>query len=65
MGGLHSIYQQFEFRQFQQPGADEVTILCAFDADDIMAHVDQKLDIMMNTFSPCVDAVTFPKTQDI
>lgn len=65
VGGLHSVHQQFHFRQLQQPGADEVAVLRAFDADDVQAEVHEQLDIAVDVFSAGMDAMGFPKAEDV
>ena len=65
VGGLHSVHQQFQFRQLQQPGADEVAVLRTFDADDVQAEVHEQLDIAVHIFPGGLDAMSLPKTENI
>lgn len=65
MGGLHSVHQQFQFRQLKQPGTDEVAVLRAFDADDVQAEVHEQLDIAVHIFPGGLDAMSLPKTENI
>ena len=58
MGGLHSVHQQFQFRQLKQPGTDEVAVLRAFDADDVQAEVHEQLDIALHIFPGGLDAMS-------
>lgn len=64
-GGLHSVHQQFQFRQLKQPGTDEVAVLRAFDADDVQAEVHEQLDIAVHIFPGGLDAMSLPKTENI
>ena len=65
VGGLHSVHQQFQFRQFQQPGADEVAVLRTFDADDVQAEVHEQSNIAVDVFPGGLDAVGCQKSQNI
>ena len=65
VGGLHSVHQQFQFRQLQQPGADEVAVLRAFDADDVQAEVHEQLDITVNILPVGLGAMCLPKAENI
>ena len=65
VGGLHGVHQQFQFRQLQQPGADKVTVLRAFDADDVQPKFHEQLDIAVDVFPVGLDAMSLPKMENI
>ena len=65
VGGLHGVHQQFQFRQLQQPGADEVAVLHISDADDIHAEVHEQLNVAVDVLPIAVDAMCLPKLQNI
>ena len=65
VGGLNGVHQQFQFRQLQQRGADKVTVLRAFDADDVQAEVHEQLDITVNILPVGLGAMCLPKAENI
>lgn len=65
VGGRHSVRQQLQFRQFKNTGTDKVAVLFAFHADNIVAGVQQELDISVHILPVGTDARIFPISQDI
>ena len=65
VGGRHSVRQQLQFRQFKNTGTDEVAVLFAFHADNIVAGVQQEPDISVHILPVGTDARIFPISQDI
>ena len=57
VGGRHSVRQQLQFRQFKNTGTDEVAVLFAFHADNIVAGVQQELDISVHILPVGTDAI--------
>ena len=64
VGGLHSVHQQFQFRQLQQTGADGVAVLHTTDADNIHAEVHEQMDIAVDIFSVGLDVVGCPNAPE-
>ena len=63
--GLHRIHQQFQLRQFKQPLPHEVSVLAAFDADDIHPGVLQQFDVGVNTLASGLNAVLLPECENV
>ena len=64
-GGFHRIHQQLQLRQFKQPLPHEVSILGAFDADDIHPGVLQQFDVGVNTLASGLNAVLLPECENV
>ena len=65
VGGRHSVRQQLQFRQFKNTGTDEVAVLFAFHADNIVAGVQQELDISVHILPVGTDARILPISQNV
>ena len=61
----HSVRQQLQFRQFKNTGTDEVAVLFAFHADNIVAGVQQELDISVHILPVGTDARILPISQNV
>ena len=65
VGGRHSVRQQFQFRQFKNTGTDKVAVLFAFHADNIVASIQQELDISVHILPVGTDARILPISQNV